>query len=747
MAAAETARLIASLELKDNMSKGINSAVGGIGRLESKFNRIGGIAQRGIGNAVRNIERLGIAGGLALAGAVAFGIRSLGDLARTTEQTNAVIASTGGKAGVTAAAVRDMANSLKNLSTVDDKVIQDGENMLLTFTGIGKDIFPRATKAALNMAVAMAAGNVEQVDLQASAIRLGKALNDPVKGMTALRKVGVAFTAEQIKQIKALVEAGDTVGAQTIILKELETEFGNAAAAAGKGPEASWRRLQDTGENLSQSIARGLLPVLTRASDWLSTKLADPAVVKRIDEIGAGLGRAGEQVLAFIQTVDFARIADSLGIAVGFAGNIVSAFLAMPDWVKTAVITGWGLNKLTGGAVSGIIGELGKGLIKGVLGMNAGVVNINAATVNGVPGVSAVAAKGGLGVASKVFLVGEAIGLALLVNEVRNGIADGNTKTSQAIATQTHDWLAGQPSKADLEKGLAGVEKGIADLQTSNLPLFLVQGDALDNLKKLRVEIKQQLAEALGQRLTGNLGRPGPMGLAASALAKTATTMTAIQVGLRADFAAAVAALRTASDPKAILAAAARVTKDILGGVGSAGTTKGTIADLTVKRDAALKAGDKTTAAILTAEIRKISPLVAGRAQQAALLAQGAKVVSSNESVKQKVADLKSIESTLLSEHRTTAAGIIQGLIDVVSAVKGISIPIFPVAGALVGNVHNMPGPRLTPGGLVGNVHNMPSVNVTTNVNVTAAQVTKSIVVQNRFGPSGGSREISHDLI
>jgi hypothetical protein len=58
-------------------------------------------------------------------------------------------------------------------------------------------------------------------------------------------------------------------------------------------------------------------------------------------------------------------------------------FTGLPPWVQTAVITGWGLNKLTGGALGSIIGQLGSGLIKGVLGMNAGVVNINAAVVNG----------------------------------------------------------------------------------------------------------------------------------------------------------------------------------------------------------------------------------------------------------------------------------------------------------------------------------------------------------------------------
>jgi hypothetical protein len=423
MATAETARLIASLELKDNLSKGIGTATASIGKLEGKMNRLGGIAQKGVSSAITNVTRLGLAAGVAVAGAVGLGVRSLADLARTQEQTNAVIASTGGAAGQSAAEVRALSESLESLSTVDDKVIQDGQNMLLTFTNIGEKTFPAATKAMLNLGVAMAGGNVEQVDLKASAIQLGKALNNPIKGITSLSRVGVAFTKQQKDQIKALVEAGDVVGAQTVILKELEKEFGNAAEAAGKGPEASWRRLQDVGEDLSQTIARGLLPVLVRAADWLSNKLADPAVVKTIDDIGQSLGRIGGEALDFIEKVDFKAIGDSLGVAVGFAKGIVNAFAGMPDWVKQAVITGWGLNKLTGGAVV----DLGKLGLDAVFSQFAARGSSPAnpmyvADVTGGAGVAGAAGKAGLlgtllkGVfpAAVILGIGTAIGSAVV---------------------------------------------------------------------------------------------------------------------------------------------------------------------------------------------------------------------------------------------------------------------------------------------------------------------------------------------
>src|SRR6185503_5795133 len=105
------------------------------------------------------------------------------------------------------------------------KVIQGGENLLLTFTNIGEDVFPSAVKAMNDMAVAMAEGDVSAVDLKGSAIQLGKALNDPVKGITALTRVGVTFSDQQKKQIKDFVEQGRVADAQRVILAELEKEF------------------------------------------------------------------------------------------------------------------------------------------------------------------------------------------------------------------------------------------------------------------------------------------------------------------------------------------------------------------------------------------------------------------------------------------------------------------------------------------------------------------------------------------
>ena len=113
------------------------------------------------------------------------------------------------------------------MTTYSDDAVQAGQNMLLTFTNIGKETFPEATKTLLDMATAMNGGATASAEqLSSQAIQLGKALNDPVQGLSALSRVGVTFTEEQKNVIKTMAETGNVAGAQKLIIAELNREFG-----------------------------------------------------------------------------------------------------------------------------------------------------------------------------------------------------------------------------------------------------------------------------------------------------------------------------------------------------------------------------------------------------------------------------------------------------------------------------------------------------------------------------------------
>jgi hypothetical protein len=198
-------------------------------------------------------------GVMGIVGKAAFA--NLQDGAKNAAQTNAVIKSTGDASNVTSAHVDDLAMSLRRKAGVDDDVVHAGENMLLTFTNIrnevgkGNDIFDQSTKTMLDMSHALGQ------DTKSSAIQLGKALNDPIKGVTALQRVGVSFTASQKDQIKTMVAAGNTMGAQKLILGELNREFGGSAEKIDPTTK-SLANLKLDSVDLASSLVQSLMPAL-----------------------------------------------------------------------------------------------------------------------------------------------------------------------------------------------------------------------------------------------------------------------------------------------------------------------------------------------------------------------------------------------------------------------------------------------------------------------------------------------------
>jgi hypothetical protein len=189
-------------------------------------------------NKVRgNFQNLGrnfALAGAAFAGAAAVIVKSARDLARIEKinaQTEAVLKSMGNSAGVTSKHIQTLAGDLEKLTASEAETIQEGANLLLTFRNIqnqvgdNNDIFDQAVKMSVDLSRAMG------TDASGEAIRLGKALNDPVKGVSALTRVGVSFTEQQKEQIKTLSQSGDILGAQKIILAELQAQFGGSGQA------------------------------------------------------------------------------------------------------------------------------------------------------------------------------------------------------------------------------------------------------------------------------------------------------------------------------------------------------------------------------------------------------------------------------------------------------------------------------------------------------------------------------------
>lgn len=254
-------------------AKGARKAFGevgsGAGGMQSKLQSVGA----GVGKV---FKAAAVGAGVLAVGVGAFlkgGVDSLIELERLGAQTEAVIKSTGGAAGVTAEQVSAYAQSIEKATGVEAEGIISGQNMLLTFknvkneVGAGNDIFNQATDIMTDMSVAMG------TDASKTAVQLGKALNDPIAGISALSKVGVTFTDQQKAQIKAMVEAGDVAGAQKIILAELNSEFGGSAEAFGDTTAGKVAKLKNLFGDFQEALASKLLPVIEKIVGWLQDKL------------------------------------------------------------------------------------------------------------------------------------------------------------------------------------------------------------------------------------------------------------------------------------------------------------------------------------------------------------------------------------------------------------------------------------------------------------------------------------------
>jgi hypothetical protein len=261
-------------------AQGINKAKREMDNLKSSINSLG-----------KNFAVAGVA--IAAAGSVI--VKSAQSLARIetiNAQTAAAIESMGNVSGISAKEIENLAGKLEGLTATEAETIQQGANLLLTFknikneAGAGNDIFTQTTAVMVDLARAMG------TDASSEAIRLGKALNDPIKGIASLTKVGVSFTNEQKEQIKALQDSGDLLGAQKIILAELQTQFGGSGAAYAK---TFTGQLELMGHELGTIGEEATMAVM-------------PALQGMVEELRELIPVIGPQLKTAIESVDWAAL-------------------------------------------------------------------------------------------------------------------------------------------------------------------------------------------------------------------------------------------------------------------------------------------------------------------------------------------------------------------------------------------------------------------------------------------------------
>lgn len=248
---------------------------------------------------------------------------------------------------------------------------------------------------------------------------------DQFEAADLLKKVGITGVRD-INAVRLMAQNIDDVNAALAVSENATDALGIEARKKFDTTASQLKILKNNFTDVGITIGSAVLPKITEMTGKLVEFLNTPKAQGVIEDIAAALPGGIDKLVALGQTIPWGIIGDSFKIVGTASQMLLDAFLDMPEWVQTAVITGWGLNKLTGGALGGIVGELGKGLIKGILGMNAGVVNINAGVVNGPGGVGG---PGGGGKAPLLPLLGAAAVAATVPF-----ISGSNVNTSTEVA-------------------------------------------------------------------------------------------------------------------------------------------------------------------------------------------------------------------------------------------------------------------------------------------------------------------------
>jgi len=263
--------LVLNVEILGEFKKLTTATQGAQSSLEKLQNGVGSIA-KGIG---RTVGALAVTLGFtSIVQGFKDSVQAAEEAAVANERIDAIALSMdefGSQTAKVTKRIKDFAEANALSVGVDDEVIKATQAKLLTFRELTKtaDVmggsFDRATIAALDMA---AAGFGEATS---NATQLGKALNNPISGITALNRAGIQFTDDQKALIASLVESGKTLEAQDIILSEIEAQVGGTSAATVTASE----RMSIAFGEVQESIGTVLMPAMEGISDWLVDTVPD----------------------------------------------------------------------------------------------------------------------------------------------------------------------------------------------------------------------------------------------------------------------------------------------------------------------------------------------------------------------------------------------------------------------------------------------------------------------------------------
>jgi phage-related minor tail protein len=191
-------------------------------------------------------------------------------------------------------------------------------------------------------------------------MQLGKALQDPTKGLSALGRAGVTFTDEQKKMIAGMQESGDLLGAQKVVLKAVETQVGGTAAATATGADkmnVAFGQTQEAVGNALLPILEKLLPILTELAGFIEKNvnwLLPLAVVIGVLAVAYNIASVAATLFG-VSTL--AALGPVLLVIAGIAALIAIGLLIVKNWdtIKSAAAAVWSAMQAAWDSILGVV--------------------------------------------------------------------------------------------------------------------------------------------------------------------------------------------------------------------------------------------------------------------------------------------------------------------------------------------------------------------------------------------------------
>ena len=275
----------ATIQNSDELVKKLNKSVNSVSDGAAKW----GMIVTGFNQGLQLAQRV--------AGFIGDAIDKYAEQEQSIKKVEQAIKATGGTAGFTATELQKIAGNLQDITAFDDDVILNNATaQILTFTNITGTNFKRVQQAALDVATTITSSPEEAATrLKDVSIQLGKALNNPISGMNGLSRAGIQFSDSQKAVIKNLVETNRLGEAQTLMLDELNRQYGGQAASVVETATGQLKQLEvqidDQVQRMGKIAAEVVLPIagsimksLVPAVDWLSKALTKTDLQKATED-------------------------------------------------------------------------------------------------------------------------------------------------------------------------------------------------------------------------------------------------------------------------------------------------------------------------------------------------------------------------------------------------------------------------------------------------------------------------------